>query len=504
MNKLYIIDDEKFVLDCLVTTVDWKSIDACVVGCATTGTAALDEILELRPEVVITDIRMPGKDGLELIRLVREVLPRTAFIVLSGYNNFSYAQKALQYGVIDYLLKPVDTAALLEVVSRAISHRKNIGIELSYPNNLTTIEKINIFSAIFHKGGAEPANYCECIAASCDVGRILPDMEKIAEIIQDTASKLDLNVIYSRNAMEFIMVFNHADSKEKISLFIAQITGRIGKITGETLSWGIGGKTREGYSLNHSYKDSRVAGRTAEFYRIQQVFYSDYKSEFAGDDRMNKKEILELVADGSEESLQRIQDILGSYIQQAARERIFFDAVCDRLNSLITYIQMKNQEEYNIVIKQNNSLTIMMERLDPYDRLCALTVEKVKEIAQAIKKIKTDYKSKVIEEIKEYITRNLDKQLCLSDISNHVNISESYISSYFKHAMGLPLSEYIQDMKMEKAKKLLSTKNYKINCISKMIGIDDPKYFCQLFKKYTGITASDYRKHNSLIQKQES
>lgn len=136
MNTVYIVDDERIVLDGLVNWVEWSRIDVKVLGTATSGRTAFHDIVCCKPDVVITDIRMPGKDGLELIEEVQKVLPQTVFIVLSGYNEFVYAQRALHYGVVEYLLKPVEEEKILEVVEKALQKRKKPENSEQHPDSI--------------------------------------------------------------------------------------------------------------------------------------------------------------------------------------------------------------------------------------------------------------------------------------------------------------------------------------------------------------------------------
>src|SRR5699024_7856661 len=109
MHKVYFVDDDVFVRKGIQTLINWERYGFTVCGEADNGEDALEDILELKPDLVLTDIRMPVLDGLDLIREVKETLESPPyFIVISGYNDFKYAQRALRYNVKDFILKPVD------------------------------------------------------------------------------------------------------------------------------------------------------------------------------------------------------------------------------------------------------------------------------------------------------------------------------------------------------------------------------------------------------------
>lgn len=112
MYQILLVDDEKYISKGLESGVDWESLNIDTIYTAQNAEAALGIIRERRPDVVVTDIRMPGMSGLELIKTAKEEYPEIPFVILSGYPDFAYAQKALQYGVFRYLLKPFDLLSL--------------------------------------------------------------------------------------------------------------------------------------------------------------------------------------------------------------------------------------------------------------------------------------------------------------------------------------------------------------------------------------------------------
>lgn len=116
MYKILLVDDEKYISRGLEMGVDWKTINVDTIYTAQNGVEALDIIYQKKPDVVVTDIRMPGMNGLELIQAAKAKYPDLPFIILSGYPDFAYAQKALQYGVFRYLLKPFDLTELTECI----------------------------------------------------------------------------------------------------------------------------------------------------------------------------------------------------------------------------------------------------------------------------------------------------------------------------------------------------------------------------------------------------
>ena len=120
MIKLLVVDDEIWIRERISKEIPWESVQAEVVGTAEDGQEALEMAEELEPDIIITDIRMPGFDGIELLRELRKKSLDIKVILLSGYNDFSYAKEAIKYGAFDYILKPAEDQELLNVVNRCV------------------------------------------------------------------------------------------------------------------------------------------------------------------------------------------------------------------------------------------------------------------------------------------------------------------------------------------------------------------------------------------------
>lgn len=126
MIKLLVVDDEIWIRERISKEIPWESVQAEVVGTAEDGQEALEMAEELEPDIIITDIRMPGVDGIELLRELRKKSLDIKVILLSGYNDFSYAKEAIKYGAFDYILKPAEDQELLNVVNRCVRRRQSL------------------------------------------------------------------------------------------------------------------------------------------------------------------------------------------------------------------------------------------------------------------------------------------------------------------------------------------------------------------------------------------
>lgn len=492
MNTVYIVDDEGIVLDGLVHWVDWKKIDVKVLGTATSGTTALNDILYLKPDVVITDIRMPGKDGLELIEEVQKTLPQTEFIVLSGYNEFAYAQRAIHYGVKEYLLKPVEEEKVLQVVEKALLERKSLGRKAMYPNNLSSVRSLELFQKLLNPNRDETEGLLPVISAVCDAAGHTADMEAIAQKLEVLHLE-EKDIYYSRNDTEFIMLFLDPDHVD-INGVIGMVSDIMEQIFMEPVFFGICRRELADCSYYRAYLHSRQSGLEAKFYCIPQLELMQISNEWK-EDPFDKEELFHILC--SEADYEKSTEQFAAAYENARRLKVKTRLLKREAVAMVQFLANAFLDRYDTVAvpgKQFQEMIHMIEDAESYIQLKAVMADILKKVKDSYAEWCQDYENQAIERIKQFINSNINQPLDIAMIADYAHMSQNYVSSYFKKHTGAVLSDYILKMKMERAIQLLSKSALKINHIAAEVGFSDPKYFCKVFKKYTGITASDFRK----------
>lgn len=491
MNTIYIVDDESIVLDGLVNLVEWSKINVKVLGTASSGNAGVNEILYLKPDVVITDIRMPGKDGLKLIEEVQQVLPQTAFIVISGYDEFSYAQKAMHYGVVEYLLKPVDEEKVLEVVEKALYERKSLSREIMYPNNLNNVRKIELFRKMLNPCGWKDDECQTACIAVCSLPEYAGNLPEIAAEIERMHLE-EYGIYYSRNYMEFILLFTR--EQEDITWVLTQIGGIFEKNFHISAFWGICRCQAAGFSFRRAYLYSRQTSLTAAFYCVPWLDFTQVTQEYK-EDPFHKAELFREFC--KEEDGQKIYAGFDGAYRKAVEKRVEPRVLKREMTALLQFLVASFIEKYNTSMIQGKCMQDSInaiEGAENYRQLTVIMKEVLKNIEECCFERSQNYKAKMIDKIKQYVDDNMNQPIDIGMIAEHVNLSQNYVGSYFKNYEGILLSDYILKMKMEKAMVLLKNSTMKINHIAMEVGFNDPKYFCRVFKKYTGKTASGFRK----------
>lgn len=506
MYKLFIVDDEDLVIEGLMENIRWNELDVEVVGSANNGAAALDMILDKKPQIVITDIRMPKKNGLELIQEVKSHNSETVFIIFSGYSEFEYAKKAMQLETVDYLIKPVEldeiTAAVkkaIEKYERSLSHDKSEEIE-----SLKIMAKDNLIGNIvlggqtyeeikFEKfiGTVIIAGFKESIAIMKDfknkIGKCFED-DKIEVYIKAVNLDIVMTIFsYEEDNEALITELNDSLFKKLDKLFYEEYR--------ERPYYGIGSLCSDLSALHKSYTDG-ISALEFGFYldksvcKYDEAVYSDILPQ-----NTNWAYIKDKILFG--ENFDEIEGDILDFVKKVAEVKLNPDRFKKICEEFVYNISINLEKEYHIDFERlqgdrllfNPINSARMSIYDIYERF----IETLKVIQRNIALKRINYKGKLIDDIKTYIKENLAEDLTLAKVADQAHMSLNYISSFFKKETGYTIIDYLTLLRIERAKELLKGTNLRINEISKQVGYENQRYFCQVFKKTTGQTAKAYR-----------
>jgi two-component system response regulator YesN len=398
MYHLLIVDDDLIIRRGLSRAIPWEEYGIQVAGVAGDGQTALEMMEEIVPDIVIADIRMPQIDGLEFAKLVRDRFPAVKVILLTAYKDFEYAKTALQLQVYDYVLKPVDNQALLEVVTRAAlakaeQQKVNRKLEESQPLLLRQF----FLDLIEERFSPEEIR----------VKMELLEIEAFAPPLLVVVIKL---VDYDRN-----LRFQKENLKEKLAEIITGLTQN-GKVL-----------------IIDSGQDEMV------------LLYSA----------------------GGSTGARLVSDIgrLTEQIRQTAAEKFQLK------------VRIGIGKTYDSLLQAGRS----------YADACA-----VLEINHTLGK---SMQKTLIGQAIDYITAHFSQpDLSLQEVAEAIHISPTYLSSIFKKEQGSNFSDFILELRMKKAKELLGSGVMKVYEVAEAVGYNNVHYFSACFKKYSGISPTDFKK----------
>ncbi|MGI6778880.1 MAG: response regulator transcription factor [Acetivibrionales bacterium] len=506
MIKLLIADDERIIRETISTLIDWGSLGVSIIGLAQNGYEAHDMILDESPDIVLTDIKMPGFSGLELIQKIYEINRKTRFIILSGYSEFKYAKTAMCYGVRHYILKPCNEEQIIKSVKEIIQdiskqtafekieEEKQLLLRNMYNNYILNIindslvvdapQKNQMYNSIFKKYRKfldfDFSPYEIFYLYNLEKVHLNSALEHLESYRLENSPSILYSYIYVQNTLIFFFK-SYKTNYEEILSSLKNLSFENQKLTT--------------YYEHKSYKNLRFLLDTllAGITQYETIYYSDGNSITT---ICNYRNIIDDIKSYS-------MKLFGTDKKQA--DNAYVSIV--KILSMVTDINLLKQLTSSLIIFSTSKSTlynsvsateflIKVGKLESCEGIRSLLFEELKNIY-------TDYYSSEIKgelsiKIKEYVEEHLsDANLSLKWIAeNYLYMNDDYVSKKFLKETGQKFSQYLTSVRIKKAKELLADANPdKIQNIAEMVGFrNNPQYFSLLFKKNTGYTPSAYIK----------
>lgn len=476
MYKVFIADDEKWVIESLKASINWKELGFEVVGQALNGIQALKQILQMKPEVVFTDIRMPGLNGLELIQKVKEETDEAIqFIIVSGFAEFAYAQKAMNSGAVGYCLKPFDKndiVSLLNKVKGKMESGKRAG-ETSFFDLLESVGKNRQVRVL---------DLFERVGLRLNVNEELLILESIGD--KDLEFSPDVKFLKFKTSIRKTTYIINSSSAEFVkSYFSTRKPDGIQSI-------GIGTSVKILEDLHIAIENADIA--------VYHFFITNTSGVYEAS-LLNKGDISDI--------LREIR--LAIHQKDSASITMIFKRADEAFS----------KGEYNIkhAFRFYNSTmsyldTLMGEHTEEYIYNFEQLVESFDHMSDALKFLKDqisihlsgnfDYKTdgignKSFISILQYIKDCFYDNITLQSLSQKYFVSASYLCQLFKKEVGMTFTEYISALRINHACELLIHSDFRIHVIGEKVGYHDYFYFCKIFKRITSKSPTQYREEGN-------
>ncbi len=528
--RVLIVDDEFRIAMLIKKLIHWDKFSMECVNVVDNGEAALRIIREERPDIVITDIRMPKINGLDLICMARETAKETKFIVVSGYKEFEYAHRALQYGVDDYLLKPINESELNEVLGKIYhellkkeeqqKERKELQETVSESRQIikrdflkNIIEQEEEISAEDSKVSLEGEIYrgIDIKLDYMDFGRSDKKQDKLTvERIISTVEKIlktetEEVLICEKENLHIYCLFNYDCSRSKV------IRNRINDILSEIQEYligfeqyevtiGVGTERREFGEIRFSIKEAnRAAGNRIKFGTGRLIYADsiprpDKKREKSPTEEC-RDQILASIESYSRDNLEQCVNQI--YSEFMLREDVDFSDCYEFAEELVSiffeHIDAQ-QEDFRQVKKE---LLGKCQHCSSVMSLKSLLKTSLGSYLDMNREVMEAESTKPIRQAEQYIDSHYNEKIVLEDIAEIVGLNPVYFSVLFKKELGINFSAYLVNVRMEKAKEMICNTNETIAAIGERVGYKDSRYFSQIFMKTVGVKPALYRKLHS-------
>ncbi|NSW90033.1 MAG: response regulator transcription factor [Firmicutes bacterium] len=533
--KVLIVDDEYLIRQGLSEGIPWSEIGFEVSGTAANGREALAHIRETVPNVIITDVKMPVIDGIELSRIVKQEYPDIKTIILSGYGEFEYAQKAIEYNVCSYILKPLNEEDLiklfkniyneLEIQSKIKSKMKESGSASGNFFNGRRDEIIDyVFMKLISRDFEEEGQYekdlmsvgfntrnkyfyiaaFNCSNISKNNGKKISS-EELFQLSSKYCKQLGYQVLYLNRVFYVVAHCENKILRRDQEYFAMGIKNHIENTLNSeyngnyVISIGIGRVCKELLNLRDSANEAGIA-LNYKYYSGEGniIFYDEIRLN--QNVSINKSQIeavtKELIAGILNDNDGLLVPLLKKlFLHISSLNLLDINKLCIKCTQIYLSIVEEIKKEYIFITALTEEE--FFNRIAKYETFKDMTEEFKWVVLDLKKQIKyynqTSDRHQFILKIKKHINENYHNNLTLDKLSRDFFINPSYLSKIFKDETGENLSDYILGVRMKNAERLLKTSNAKIQEVSKQVGYEDYRYFCTVFKKVMGVTPLQYR-----------
>jgi two-component system, response regulator YesN len=535
MLNVIIADDEPIIRRSLKGKIDWNTLGFNIVGEASNGLDVLNLAKSNEPDIILTDMKMPLMDGIQLLKALSENGIKSKVIVLSAYSSFNYTHAAVKCGAFDYILKPIDASELIEVLLRVKESiesertqtfknanvpplQENLPIlKENFLNSFVSsgiIDENNLESNLTNLGVSLSHKNYVCIAIMIPElqtivqNTFLDDYDKaficITNLIQNFSSNMGFSVSTFRNSLylyNFYVIFGFSsDSLLQIEM-LERLKSDIEKFLISEILIGVGQTCKSFHEINLSFTQALDALNYRDIISNSCIIYSDTL-------RQNGSIPISL-------SLEKEKAFLTSL------EICNWEEMESNVLQLFEYVRSCKTLSFRQVYKLFSELLFLCDRiLRKYDgNLEQIFNEDITSIdyiackgslphlenwfSHVITKImkfilasKSKNMGKVIDEIKNYIDEHYFEEVSLNDMSKKYYMNKSYLSALFKKCIGQNFVDYITSVRMKKAAEYIKSKKCKIYEVAQLVGYTDERYFARLFKKYIGVNPNEFKKES--------
>lgn len=523
MYTIVIADDEEELRRAIIRTVDWEGIGFQVVGEAENGIEALELVEKKKPDLLLTDIRMPFITGIELARQVREIRPTTHIAFLSGFDEFTYAQQAIQYNIISYMLKPISMADLTKELIVIKEKIDNVFHEFSKMQQ-TQIDKFGFLMPLLLDGfqtDSLEVREKKLVKQAVESGLLQDEHNDFRYVVITTMVRNDQGEIYTSQAhvhavdiilkkyvkyVSFywegriisLLLATPAAFEHYLHILVEDITQSMEKIMKLYCSLGV---SRVAPNLSGCH-DAYIEAMNAISYSKHSVSSVHYIADEERMEGIDAEGILNIVTEvenlirgGSEQELAIYLKKLFETIYEKRIPRVKINYLLMQLMASVCKIIYAVADEEEMQELQSNTL---LQRISFLEGSLKESQNKFIEFclnAREIIGMQRKKSSKVLcERARQIIESDYgSSDLSLVSISNEINVSPNYLSALIKKETGQTFIDLLSQKRIQIAKELLLCTSMKIREISEKCGYSDQHYFSYCFKKYSGVSPNVLR-----------
>lgn len=531
LYRIMLVDDEEEVRKAIIRKMDWEQLGFMVVGDAENGQDALEKLEQLEPDVVMTDIRMPYMDGLTLASRIREKYPSMKILIFSGYDDFEYAQQAIKLNVTEYILKPVNGEELKEILNRVrisldgeIEQRRNIDtLRESYLGSLPILRELFLNDLVsrtgdmaglapkFREYGIDILDARKWLAAVIHMEETEGSKPQVfsghQELIPISVRRLAEDhlkhycrfaVFNSTDGITVIGAVDEGNTQTGLINRLNDICKESRRVLEVTITIGVGHSCESLQDIGRSYESAVDAlGYRAIVGGGKVIYINDVEPVSRGKlqlDANGESSLTAAVKFGPPEQIAQVIQELTARMDDAkvhARQyQVYMMSIVNCLTRLMQQYDLNVDEMLCTQAHYEAILEGICHRKEFADRLIPIACR----MNEAMNQERDNTTRKVILEAKEYIQQNYSNpELSVEMLCRHLHMSPAYFSTMFKKETGQTYVNYLTEVRLERAVKLLNETDEKTYVIAQKVGYQEQNYFSYVFKKRFGVSPTKYR-----------
>ena len=497
--KVVIIDDNPVTVRSLEKTIDWEGRGCVIAGTALDGESGKALCLNVRPDILLLDIRMPQKDGLQMLEEIREFVPECKVIIITGYDQFQYASRAIKLSVFDYILKPIRNAEVEEVLDRALAQmksRKEQDIAVRRAAQLTA--RTHLLSLLMNESRSgqdvhqllrDAGAYCDSYAVMCvnslsDQPVPYEALSAIDAALEDEGLRTVTLFLY-----DMLVVYLMFDGgAEEWKRDVLRVDGIIRKQVPQEICVGVSPLMTSKHAIRKAYHQARQTlwEQTLGGGNDGPVFYTEEPAPQGGSIVKMHQKIEQLAehADLEDESIREAASTLFSlcgrqYSNLRAMVSLYAMMLCKKFPCDMT------QE-----IDREISTTLFASSEEEVYRCLSGLCRALKEARS--EKTQAQY-SLMIRSVLEYIRLHAAQSLRLSDIADRFHINTNYLSLLIKRETGITFHDHVLKAKMDIAHTMLADPRVRVSEVARAVGYSNYISFYNTFKRLENMTPTEYR-----------
>jgi two-component system response regulator YesN len=527
--KLLIVDDEAEIREGILHSIPWEEHGIVIAGLAANGREALRMISEMKPDFMLLDIRMPVMNGLEVLEILAEQQSPLKVIVLSGYDDFSYCQRALRFGVSDYLLKPCRPKEILDALVKLINQinlekeqaRQWDGLLQKFRENIPILRENLIISLIQHKPADDKAaltrwNLYQMQVTPQNIGIALVRIDEQHKLTSLSRNEFELTKFSLYQQVEaitqqppvlktaisyfhdnVIILWNvDEETPDLFSRRMEQLRFHVETNMPVTITIGLGEPANDLSELQAAFHSAILALEHGFWEGPNRIIhYSQVINDGFSENRTLIQEENLIVHCIRTNDPQRLEPALQSFFANLSIPgKNSKDSIHKMITALICsvyHVCLERGMNTDSIFGPNLAILDELPRIETLNELHARILLCFRQIIELHPLQKTQ--SKMVTQAVNYIEDHFAEDLNLEIIAKIVFVSPGYLSTSFKLVLQKNFVDYLAEVRVRKAKELLKDFHLKIYEIADKIGYKDEKYFSQIFKKITGMTPNQYR-----------